>query len=114
MAFSDVFRTFIRGVGDEIANKVQETAEVAADYVADAAEGMDGDAMDWINAATERANVKSDRAKAMSILGTSATDPESVKKAYKAKAKEMHPDKGGNPEKFAELGWARDVLLNGA
>ena len=31
-------------------------------------------------------------------------------KAYKKKALRMHPDKGGDPEKFKQMKWAYDVL----
>lgn len=36
--------------------------------------------------------------------------PENIKKAYKAKALEHHPNKGGNAEKFKSLGAAYEVL----
>ena len=46
-----------------------------------------------------------------SILGVDkgASDSE-IKKAYRKKAKECHPDKNGDPEKFKEVSEAYDVL----
>jgi curved DNA-binding protein CbpA len=37
---------------------------------------------------------------------------ETVNKAFKAKAREYHPDRGGDPQKMAEASQARDILLN--
>ncbi|PWN37042.1 TPR-like protein [Meira miltonrushii] len=37
-------------------------------------------------------------------------DEKALKKAYRAKARENHPDKGGSPEKMAEINEAFDVL----
>lgn len=42
-------------------------------------------------------------------LNKNATDEE-IKKAFRDKAKEHHPDKGGDPEKFREISVAYDVL----
>ncbi len=38
--------------------------------------------------------------------------PEEIKKAYKTKSKEHHPDRGGDQEIFARIVEARDVLLD--
>jgi molecular chaperone DnaJ len=38
------------------------------------------------------------------ILGvTRDADPETIKAAYRAKAKRLHPDQGGGADEFAEL-----------
>lgn len=39
--------------------------------------------------------------------------PNAVQAAYRAAAKRVHPDIGGDPEQFRRLTAARDVLLNG-
>eukprot|EP01016_Furgasonia_blochmanni_P016152 TRINITY_DN1918_c0_g1_i5.p1 TRINITY_DN1918_c0_g1~~TRINITY_DN1918_c0_g1_i5.p1 ORF type:complete len:494 (-),score=187.62 TRINITY_DN1918_c0_g1_i5:221-1702(-) len=44
-------------------------------------------------------------------LGKEAT-PDEVKKAFRKKAVTMHPDKGGDSEKFAELNEAYEILSN--
>ena len=46
-----------------------------------------------------------------SVLGVrrTATPPE-VKAAYRAKAREAHPDRGGSAERFAAIQCAYDVL----
>lgn len=44
-------------------------------------------------------------------VGKNADDKE-LKKAYRKKAREHHPDKGGSPEKMAEINEAFDVLKN--
>lgn len=45
------------------------------------------------------------------VLGVSKTaDDKTIKKAYRQKAREHHPDKGGSPEKMAEINEAFDVL----
>ena len=44
-------------------------------------------------------------------LGADLTQPVIVA-AYKALAKRYHPDKGGNPEDFKEIGIAKDFLLD--
>lgn len=42
-------------------------------------------------------------------------DPDEVRRAYQARAREMHPDRdGGNAERFAELNAARAVLAGHA
>jgi DnaJ-class molecular chaperone len=49
------------------------------------------------------------------LLGISRTADESaIKRAYRRLAVKMHPDKGGDPEKFKELGEAYEVLSDGA
>lgn len=48
------------------------------------------------------------------ILGVNENDSEeTIKRAYHNKAKQMHPDKGGDPEKFKELNDAYDKIVNG-
>ena len=48
-----------------------------------------------------------------SILGVEKdATPEELKKAYRKKAKEFHPDKGGDEEKFKEATEAYDTLTN--
>lgn len=47
------------------------------------------------------------------LLGVSTNANQSqIKKAYYLKARKCHPDKGGSPEKFQELGHAYQVLAN--
>jgi DnaJ-class molecular chaperone len=46
-----------------------------------------------------------------SVLGVSkGADTEEIRKAYKSLAREHHPDKGGDPEKFKELSQAHEIL----
>lgn len=46
-----------------------------------------------------------------SVLGVSkGADTDEIRKAYKALAREHHPDKGGDPEKFKELSQAHEIL----
>jgi len=46
-----------------------------------------------------------------SVLGVSkSADTSEIRSAYKQLAKEHHPDKGGDPEKFKELSQAHEVL----
>jgi DnaJ family protein A protein 2 len=46
-----------------------------------------------------------------SVLGvTKGADTDEIRKAYKALAREHHPDKGGDPEKFKELSQAHEIL----
>ena len=46
-----------------------------------------------------------------SVLGVSRTaDTSEIRTAYKQLAKEHHPDKGGDPEKFKEISQAHEVL----
>ena len=46
-----------------------------------------------------------------SVLGVSkGADTEEIRKAYKGLAREHHPDKGGDPEKFKELSQAHEIL----
>lgn len=35
-----------------------------------------------------------------------------IKKAFRKKALKMHPDKGGDPEKFKDLNYAHEVLTD--
>ncbi|CAN8252532.1 unnamed protein product [Cochlearia groenlandica] len=54
---------------------------------------------------------KSDNTKFYEILGVPKTaSSNDLKKAYKKSAMKIHPDKGGDPEKFKELGQAYEVL----
>ena len=46
-----------------------------------------------------------------SVLGVNrGADTDEIRKAYKALAREHHPDKGGDPEKFKELSQAHEIL----
>jgi len=46
-------------------------------------------------------------------LGLSPTaSPDEIKQAYRAKAKDLHPDKGGDPVEFASVAKAYEVLGN--
>jgi len=50
-----------------------------------------------------------------SVLGVSnGADTEEIRKAYKTLAREHHPDKGGDPEKFKELSQAHEILSDDA
>jgi DnaJ-class molecular chaperone len=50
-----------------------------------------------------------------SVLGvTKGADTEEIRKAYKTLAREHHPDKGGDPEKFKELSQAHEILSDDA
>lgn len=54
---------------------------------------------------------KSDDTKYYEVLGVSkSASQEELKKAYRKAAMKNHPDKGGDPEKFKELGEAYEVL----
>ncbi|XP_026400866.1 dnaJ protein homolog [Papaver somniferum] len=58
-----------------------------------------------------RAPKKSNNTKYYEVLGIAKNaSPEDVKKAYRKAAIKHHPDKGGDPEKFKELGQAYTVL----
>jgi len=46
-----------------------------------------------------------------SVLGVNnGADTEEIRRAYKTLAREHHPDKGGDPEKFKELSQAHEIL----
>jgi len=46
-----------------------------------------------------------------SVLGINkGADTEEIRRAYKTLAREHHPDKGGDPEKFKELSQAHEIL----
>lgn len=53
------------------------------------------------------------RAKARQILGITKSNPteNEVRRAYRKKARENHPDKGGKPGAMKEINNARDILL---
>ncbi|KAM1140328.1 chaperone protein dnaJ A6-like [Malus sylvestris] len=56
---------------------------------------------------------KSDNTKYYGVLGVpKSASADELKKAYKKAAIKNHPDKGGDPEKFKELGQAYEVLSN--
>ena len=49
------------------------------------------------------------------VLGVNRTaDTNEIRTAYKQLAKEHHPDKGGDPEKFKELSQAHETLSDSA
>lgn len=50
---------------------------------------------------------------AYEIVGVNENDPpELIREVYMAKAKHLHPDKGGSAEKFAELKTAYDTIMS--
>jgi len=50
---------------------------------------------------------------AMDVLGLDAGDGvRELKRAYKAKVKEHHPDRGGDPDKFRAVTAAYSLLLD--
>lgn len=53
------------------------------------------------------------RAKARQILGINKSNPSEaeIRRAYRKKARENHPDKGGKPGAMKEINNARDILL---
>lgn len=59
-----------------------------------------------------RADSRAERARA--VLGVSAdADAETVREAYRARVKEVHPDRGGDPERFKQVQWAYEYLTEG-
>lgn len=59
---------------------------------------------------TKKTNMEEDY---YEILGVPRTaSPDEIKKAFKIKARQMHPDKGGDPEMFKKLNEAYGVLSN--
>lgn len=51
------------------------------------------------------------RSEALGLLGLSGYPSEDdIKKAYRAKALENHPDRGGNPDLMVKINVAKDVL----
>uniref|UniRef100_A0A7S0L9W5 J domain-containing protein n=1 Tax=Coccolithus braarudii TaxID=221442 RepID=A0A7S0L9W5_9EUKA len=58
-----------------------------------------------------RSGKKVDTQKLYDALGVNKTDsPDVIKKAYRKLAVRLHPDKGGDPEKFKEVQRAFDIL----
>ncbi|XP_004229763.1 dnaJ protein homolog 2 [Solanum lycopersicum] len=56
---------------------------------------------------------RSDNSKYYEVLGVSkSASQDELKKAYRKAAIRNHPDKGGDPEKFKELGQAYEVLID--
>ena len=49
---------------------------------------------------------------AAKILGVSVdATPDQIKKAYKEKARELHPDLGGDPHEFSKLNQAKNEMI---
>ena len=61
---------------------------------------------------TEDEDIETQRKESRKILGVDedCLDLEEITKKYKDLAKEHHPDKGGNPEKFKEINKAHKTL----
>jgi DnaJ family protein A protein 2 len=58
-------------------------------------------------------NVDADTQALYDVLGVPKTaTQDEIKKAYRKQAVKLHPDKGGDPEKFKELNAANEVLSN--
>ncbi|WP_254821074.1 DnaJ domain-containing protein [Haloglomus halophilum] len=48
---------------------------------------------------------------ARELLGVAAdADPETIREAYRTRVKEVHPDRGGDPERFKRVQWAYEYL----
>ena len=47
----------------------------------------------------------------LSLQNTQEHDNDTIHRAYKRRAMELHPDRGGSPEAFSELRRARDLLI---
>jgi hypothetical protein len=48
---------------------------------------------------------------ARELLGVAVdADPETIREAYRARVKEVHPDRGGDPEHFKRVQWAYEYL----
>jgi hypothetical protein len=122
MTISEVYRIMIgeKILEDEEVEK-RRAAKRAAASGASAAQGGPRGASPprgaWPGQGTEAPEWKppSSKLNPYTILGVekSVTQAE-IKKAYHAKALKHHPDKGGDPEKFKEVGAAFEVLSDPA
>lgn len=85
---------------DDLARNVMYTAMGSADRVS------------WVEALYAELVVAMSYPEARSILGLSGDPtPDEINKAYKNKAFEAHPDRGGDPKMMVQLNVARDILL---
>jgi molecular chaperone DnaJ len=46
------------------------------------------------------------------LVGDKNASDEDIKKTYKSRSKELHPDHGGNSEKFSSLEKPLDILMD--